>query len=208
MITIINFKTYPEATGKNALKLARTIEKIDKNIIIGVQATDIYLISKETKLSVYAQHVDYFEQGRNTGYILPEAVKKSGAKGVFLNHSEHRLSLDEIKKTFNRCKKIGLKVLIFASDLKEAKKLEKLKPDYLVIEPSELVAGSKSVSEEKPELIEKISKNIKMKFLVGAGIKTGEDVKIALKLGASGIAVASGVIKAKNPARVLKKFLS
>jgi triosephosphate isomerase len=203
-ITVINFKTYPEATGKNALKLAKVIEKVDKDIIIGVQETDIYLISEKTKLQVYAQHVDSGEPGRNTGFIFPGAVKKAGAKGVFLNHSEHKLSLDEIKKTFRQCRKVGLKVLIFAKDLREARIIEKLKPDYLVIEPPELVAGSKSVSQEKPQLIEKISKNIKMKFLVGAGIKNGEDVKVALKLGASGIAVASGVIKAKNPGRVLK----
>lgn len=208
LTTVINFKTYKEATGKNALKLAKAIEKVDKNIIVGVQATDIFLISEKTKLQVYAEHVDFGELGRNTGFVLPEAVKEAGAKGVFLNHSEHKLSLKELKKSFMRCKKIGLKILVFAKDLKEAKILEKLKPDYLVIEPPELVAGSKSVSQEKPELIEKISKNIKMKFLVGAGIKTREDVKTALKLGASGIAVASGVIKVKNPGKVLRGLIS
>jgi len=49
---------------------------VDRNIILGVQASDIYEISKSTKLKIYVQHGGYYEPGRNTGYILPEAVKK------------------------------------------------------------------------------------------------------------------------------------
>jgi triosephosphate isomerase len=206
-IIVINFKTYKQATGKNALKLAKAIESVDKKIIIGVQAPDIEAISKKTKLKVYSEHVDYFEQGRNTGFILPEDIKKNGAKGSFLNHSEHKLKFDVLKKTIKRCKKIKLKTLVFASDLKEAKKIQKLKPDYLVIEPPELVGGKISVSKSKPELIEKISKNLKMKFLVGAGIHTNKDIKKALELGAEGIAISSAITKAKNPKKVLRGLL-
>ncbi len=54
-IIIINFKTYKQ--GKAAIELAKQIEKVDKNIIIGVQASDIYEIVKKTKLKVYSQHV-------------------------------------------------------------------------------------------------------------------------------------------------------
>ena len=203
--TIINLKTYQQ--GKSAVKLAKEIEKVDKNIIIGVQASDVYESVKAVKLPVYAQHVDYFKPGRHTGYILPEAVKKDGAKGTFLNHSEHRLKIRVIKKTVKRCRQVGLKTAIFAASLKEAKKIKKLKPDYLIIEPPELVAGKISVSKAKPELIEKIAKKLKYKFLVGAGIKTNEDVKVAMKLGANGIAVSSGVVKARNPGKVLKSLI-
>lgn len=205
-IVVINLKTYQQ--GEKALKIAKEIEKIDKKIIIGVEASDIYEISKKTKLKVYAQHVDYFEPGRNTGYIIPEAVKKDGAIGTFLNHSEHKLSYEILKKTIERCKKINLKILVFANGIKKAEKIQKLKPDYLAIEPPELVAGKKSVSKEKPELITNIKKKIKMKFLVGAGIHTNEDVKIAMKLGASGIAISSAITKAKNPEKKLRELLN
>jgi len=205
--TIINFKTYSQATGKNALKLAKAIEKTGKNIIVGVQATDISEISKKTGLKVYAQHVEHFSQGRNTGFVLPEAVKASGAAGVFLNHSEHKIKFEDIKKTIERCRKLKLRTAVFAPNLKEAKKIEKLNPDYLVIEPPELVAGKVSVAKAKPELIKKISQSLKIKFIVGAGIRTKEDVRIAMKLGASGIAVSSAVTKAKNPAKILKELI-
>jgi len=205
-IIVINLKTYQQ--GEKSIKIAKEIEKVDKDIILGVQASDIYEIAKKTKLKIYAQHVDYFEPGKNTGYILPEAVKKDGAVGTFLNHSEHKLSYSILKKTINRCKKIGLKILIFASSLKEAESIQKLKPDYIAIEPPELVGGKKSVSSEKPELIKKIKSRIKMKFLVGAGIHTREDVLIASKLGAAGIAVSSAITKAKNPGNKLRELIN
>ena len=53
MIIVVNFKTYQQ--GKNALKLTKLIELVDKNAIVCVQATDISEISKKTKLKVYAQ---------------------------------------------------------------------------------------------------------------------------------------------------------
>ncbi len=204
-LIVINFKTYKQ--GKAAIELAKQLEKVDKNIIVGVQATDIYEITKATKLRVYSQHVDYEKKGRATGFILPEAIKKDKAIGSFLNHSEHKLSFPVLKKTIKRCKQIGLKTLVFASSLSEAKKIKKLNPSYLVIEPPELVGGKVSVSKAKPELIKNIAKKLKCKFLVGAGIHNREDVKIAMKLGASGIAVSSAICEAKNPGKKLREMI-
>jgi len=205
-IVVVNFKTYQQ--GESAVKLAKAIEKVGKEIIIGVQANDIHEITKLTKLKVFVQHVDYFQPGRNTGYIIPEAVKKDKAIGTFLNHSEHKLSYEVLKKTIDRCKKIGLKTMVFANSLKEAEKIKKLKPNYLIYEPPELVGGKKSVSESKPEIIRDIKRKLKMKFLVGAGIHTKEDVKIAMKLGAAGIALSSAITKSKNPGKKLKELIN
>jgi len=204
-IIVVNLKTYKQ--GKAVIKLAKIIEKVDKKIIIGVQASDVYEINKSVKNPIYAQHVDPNEPGRATGFILPESVKADGAKGVFLNHSEHKISFSVLKKTMKRCKKLKLKILVFASSLSEAKKIKTLKPDYLIYEPPELVGGKKSVSKSKQEVIANIKKKLKMKFLVGAGIKTNEDIRIAMKLGASGIAVSSAITKAKNPGVVLRKLI-
>ncbi|MFH1521852.1 MAG: triose-phosphate isomerase [archaeon] len=204
-LIIINLKTYKQ--GIEVIKLAKIIENIDDKIIVGAQATDIYRLSQNTKLQIFCQHSDFQDVGRNTGFILPEAIKSNGAKGVFLNHSEHRIKFDEIKKTIIRCKKIGLKTAIFVNDLKQALEIKKLKPDYLIIEPPELVAGKVSVSKSKPELIKKIKEKLKYDFIVGAGIKTNEDIEIAMKLGAKGIAVSSAITQAKNPAKKLREFL-
>lgn len=204
-IVIINFKTYKQ--GKAAIKLAKDIEKVDKKAIIGVQDSDIEEIAIKTKLKVFSQHVDPFKPGRHTGYVIPEAVKKDGAIGTFLNHSEHKLDFKVLKETIKRCKGIGLKTAVFAASLNEAKKIKKLKPNYLIIEPPELVGGKISVSKAKPNLIKNIAKKLKRQFIVGAGIHSREDVKIAMKLGASGIAASSAIIKAKNPEKKLRELL-
>lgn len=204
-ITIVNFKTYRQ--GKDVLKFAKRIERVDKEIIVGIPASDIKEISEKTKLRVYAQHVDYFGKGRNTGFVIPESVKADGAEGSFLNHSEHKLKFDILKGTIKRCKKIKLKTAVFASDIQEAKKIEKLHPDILIVEPPELVGGRISVSTAKPELIKRISRALRMKFLVGAGIHNRKDVRIALKLGASGIAVSSSVMTSRNPEKLLRELM-
>ncbi|MFA5060957.1 MAG: triose-phosphate isomerase [Candidatus Pacearchaeota archaeon] len=204
-IILINFKTYNY--GKIAIALAKEIEKVNKNIIIAVQPTDIKEISSKTKLKVYSQHVDSAKPERATGFITPESVKSVGASGVLLNHSEHQIDFKTLKETIKRCKKIKLNTAIFASGLKEAKKIEKLKPTFLIYEPPELVGGKISVSSSKPEIISKIAKSIKTKFLVGAGIKTKEDIKNSIKLGASGVAFASVITTAKNPKKTLKELL-
>ena len=205
-LIVINFKTYKQ--GKQVLELAKVIEKISKDIIIGIQASDVEEVAKKTKLRVYAQHVDWQKSGRHTGYILAETVKKDRGVGSFLNHSEHKLRFSVLKKTIKRCKQVDLKTMVFASSLGEAKKIQRLKPDYLIIEPPELVGGRVSVSKASPELIKKISKKLRARFLVGAGIHCAEDIKVAMKLGASGIAISSAVTKAKNPKKKLKELLT
>lgn len=204
-LTIINFKTYK--SGQQALKLAKSIQKVSSKIIIGVQPTDITPISKKTKLQVFAQHVDCLEPGRYTGFITPQSVKKAGAVGTFLNHSEHPLPIRILEETIKLCKKTKLKTAVFTSNLAVAKKIEAFKPDYLIYEPPELVAGNKSVSKTKPHLIIDMSRKLKTKFLVGAGIKNKEDVKKALELGAFGIAVSSAITKSKNPRKALKELV-
>lgn len=204
-LIVINLKTYQQ--GKDSVKLAKIIEKVDKNIIIGVQSDDIYEIAKSTKLMIYSQHVDPYLPGRNTGYIIPEGIKSDGAIGTFLNHSEHKLKIKTIKETIERCKEIGLKTMVFASSGSEALKIEMFKPDYIIYEPPELVAGNISVTSAKPEIISKIAKKLKIPFLVGAGIKNKEDIKKSLELGATGIAVSSAITTAKNPGIALKELI-
>jgi len=202
---VVNLKTYQH--GAKTVALCKKIAKVDKNIVIGCSALDLYRVSKETGLKCYCQHVDFMDEGRNSGFVLPEGVKGNGGVGVFLNHSEHPLEFKVLKRSVARCKKLKLKVLVFAGDLREALKIEKLGVDYVCIEPAELVGGTVSVSSAKPELIEKIGKSLKCKFLVGAGVHSAEDVAVACKYGAAGVALSSAVTTARNPGKVLKGLM-
>jgi triosephosphate isomerase len=48
--------------------------------------------------------------------------------------------------------------------------------------------------------------NPKIKVLCGAGITNGSDVKKAIELGTVGVVVSSGVIKSKDPKKILVEF--
>lgn len=203
---VINFKTYK--TGKKALVLAKKLSKVSKKVILAVPATDIYSISSKIKNPIFAEHVDYFEPDRHTGAILSEDIKSNGAKGSLINHSERKLTLKEIKLTIERCKKLNLKTIVCASNLKEAKKIDKFKPNFIAYEPPELIAGNISVSKAKPDIIKKVIKQIKTPLLVGAGIKDKKDLQIAKELGAKGILISSAIINNIHPEKILKRLLN
>ena len=207
---IVNFKTYKNATGEKAVELAKICEKValdtGVNIIVAVQEIDIYHVSNSVSIPVFAEHVDGIEYGSHTGFILPEAVKEAGAVGTLLNHSEHRLRIDEIEKSIRRAKEIGLEVVVCANTPAVGDALDEFKPDVIAVEPPELIGGDISVSSSRPEIIKESVETIEGPVLVGAGIKTGEDVRKALELGAKGVLLASGVTKASDPEKVLREL--
>ncbi|MEK6851522.1 MAG: triose-phosphate isomerase, partial [Candidatus Thermoplasmatota archaeon] len=82
-------------------------------------------------------------------------------------------------------------------------------PDYLAVEPPELIGGNVSVTSARPEVITKAVERIRavdphVLVLCGAGVKSGRDVAKALELGTVGVLLASGVVKAKNPEKALR----
>ncbi|MFH1376610.1 MAG: triose-phosphate isomerase [Candidatus Woesearchaeota archaeon] len=204
---IINFKNYKR--GKETLKLAKLIEKINKNIIVAVPSGDLEEVSKKTKLKVYAQHVDYREPGKGTGYVIPEELKSLKVKGSIINHSEHRIPKQAIKKTIQRLKKLKLKSIVCAKNLKEVKEFKKLKPYAIAYEDPKLISTKKSITEYNKESVIKFSKllkNTKIIPICGAGINKKEDIEEAKKLGCKGVLIASAIANVKNPEKLLKQL--
>ncbi len=208
----VNYKTYEEASGDKALELTKIIEEVAHEsqikIIPVVQALDIKEVVAASSLEVWIQSVDPIDFGAHTGRIVPKVILETGAKGTFLNHSENKIKdFEVLKNTVKLCREVGLKTLVFAADIEELKNILELSPDYVSYEPPELV-GSKdtSVSASQPEIIAeavKFAKDAGIPLIVGAGIKSGDDIRIGLKLGAAGFAVASSIIKAEDPKKEL-----
>ena len=101
--------------------------------------------------------------------------------------------------------------VLCVKDVAEVKKYVKLNPDYIAIEPPELIGSAKAVSKEQPDLIIKAANTVKSaknktKLLCGAGIVSGDDVIKATELGSVGILVASGIIKANNWEKTISEF--
>jgi len=211
---IINCKNYEEISGAKVVKLAKIIERISKKYKIKIAlAPPHHLLTKITDFSipVLAQHVDNTRIGSTTGFLIPELLKTSKVAGSLINHSEHRIPSNDIKQLVARLRKLKMMTIVCVKNIAEAQKFAKLNPTYIAIEPPDLIGSGKAVSKEKPELITKAvvavkNANNSTRLLCGAGIVSGDDVEKAIRLGAKGILVASGVIKSKNWEKIIVEF--
>ncbi len=209
---IINYKNYEEIAGAKAAKLALVAGKIAKKYRVKIAIVPPHhLLGIKYSGPILAQHTDNAKVGSTTGFVIPELLKKSKISGSLINHSEHRISSNDIADLVGRFRNLGLVSVVCVQDAKEAARYAKLNPDYIAIEPPELIGSGKAVSTERPELITESVKAVKSaknstKLLCGAGIVSGEDVRKAIELGSSGILVASGIVKAKNWSAIVEEF--
>lgn len=201
--------------GKKALELAENAEKVSREtgVCIGLvpQFTDIARLAQTVSLPILAQHIDHASPGSFTGHILPEAVKEAGAVGTLVNHSERRLRLADIDAAISRAKELRLVSVVCSNNARVSVSAAALMPDFIAIEPPELIGTGIPVSRAKPEIVTDTvglvrEVNPDVTVLCGAGITQGEDVVAALKLGTRGVLVASGIVKAKDPYKVLSEF--
>ncbi|MBN2330671.1 MAG: triose-phosphate isomerase [Candidatus Aenigmarchaeota archaeon] len=213
---LINFKTYERGTGKKALSIAKKADMISKkckaNIVLSVQFADIERVSGAVSVPVFAQHIDPVEPGSHTGWILPQSVKEAGARGTLINHSEHGIDMKSVKACIGKCKELGLVSVCCAATPSVAGKIAGFGPDYIAIEPPELIGGDVSVSQANPGIITKTVEavkkaNPKVKVLCGAGVHCGEDVAKAVELGSAGVLVASAIVKSARPEEVIADLI-
>ncbi len=211
-LILVNLKTYNLATGKGAVKVAAVGEEVSRRtgvcIAIAPQAVDLRMVVEATEAPVFAQHVDPVGYGKYTGHVMPEAVAEVGCSGTLISHSERRLELEVIEATVKRAREVGLLQVVCVDKVERGRAVAPFKPDAVAIEPPELIGTGIPVSKAKPEVVSGAVDAVKevdprVKVLCGAGITSGEDVEAALRLGAEGVLVASGVVKAENPYEVL-----
>jgi triosephosphate isomerase len=212
---LINFKTYLQSTGKKAVELARRVEAVgaDTGVRVGVapQFCDLEQVAAKVEIPVYAQHIDPISPGAFTGHVLPDSVIATGATGTLVNHSERNLKLSEIERCVEHARKVGLTTVVCAGSAKLGAAVALFEPEMVAVEPPELIGSGRAVSKEKPEVLTESVRRIravnpKVTILCGAGISTGDDVYAALKLGTQGVLVASSVVKAADPEKVLREF--
>jgi len=216
-VVILNFKTYLESTGEKALNLAKFSEEVANetgiNIIVVPQHADLLRVSNEVKIPVFAQHVDAVEAGGHTGSVLLESVKMAGASGTLLNHSEYRMKLADIQKTVEMSYNYEMVSVMCTNNIETSIASATLQPNFVAIEPPELIGSGIPVSQAEPEIVEDtvdaIHKiNTKIGVLCGAGISTADDMQAALDLGSDGVLLASGIILADDPKKALFNLVS
>jgi len=203
---VVNFKNYKH--GKDVLELVRQIDIYCNKAVAAVPFIELKEVTANTNMPIYAQNIGFTDSGRGTGFVSPESIVYSGAAGSLLNHSENKTSMQNIKKIVERCREIGLKLIVCAGTLKEAEKIKRLNPYAIAFEDPKLIASGKSITSNKTASVKKfveMLKDTKIIPLCGAGISTPDDVAEALSLGCKGVLVASAIANAQNPEKFLKE---
>jgi triosephosphate isomerase len=200
---IINFKNYIEASGERTIELAKAAEKVAESlrteIVLAPPQAAAALVSRSVSIPVICQHLDTSEPGSTTGFFVPEIARSYGVAGSILNHSEHRIDLPAISSLVRRMRRLGMTSIVCAQTPREVKHIAELNPDFIAIEPPELIGTGRAVSKENPSVITesiRAAGSARSHIICGAGISDQTDVSTAMRLGSQGILVASGVIKA------------
>jgi triosephosphate isomerase (TIM) len=212
---VVNAKAYLEvSSAAGCLRLARACARAAEATGAGIAlapplAELAGLARRSLGVPIYGQHCDAREPGAATGWVTAEALAAAGAVGSIVNHAEHKLPHADVERIVSRLSAAGLASLVCADSLAEARALAAFKPTMLAVEPPELIGGDVSVTSADPAIVRDAVKAVrqvapKTLVLCGAGVKTGADVAAALRLGAHGVLLASGVVKAKDPLAALK----
>ena len=216
-IVILNYKTYLESSGENALELARALKSASEEsgitMVAAPQAADIYRIQDQISLPIFAQHIDPITPGGHTGSNLIETLIEAGICCSLINHSENRMKLADIDEVIQLCKQNDIESCVCTNNIATSKAIATFSPDAVAVEPPELIGTGIPVSQAQPEVVEDSVKGVKsinkkIKVLCGAGISTGDDMKAAMDLGADGVLLASGIVKAENPKEALLDLVS
>jgi len=204
---IVNFKNYPEVLGEGSLRLAKAAAglswELGIDVVVAPPTPMLHTVASTVRIPVFAQRTELGEEGKSTGHAIPESIKAAGCAGSLLNHSESRIPMEVLALTIERMKSIGLTSCACAETTEEAVEIAALEPEFLAIEPPELIGTGRAVSKARPELLtgtaEALAKaGYKGSLLCGAGIVSGDDVEAAIRLGTRGILVASSVVKAQD----------
>ena len=205
---IINFKNYLEIGGEKSVRLSKVSEQVSNSmgvdIMVAPPHSSLSQVCATVKTPVISQHVDFSKPGSTTGFVVPELIKSYGAAGSLINHSEHRIdSIDTIRELVSVLRNLQMISIVCVRTPEEAGIVANLDPDFIAIEPPELIGSGKAVSKENPSIVTRsisavADKSVNSQVICGAGIVDKADVESALRLGAKGILVASGIIKADS----------
>lgn len=213
-VLIVNLKNYRGASGDKAEVFFKYAEglKATGNIFIAPPILDTLNYVDRYPDILIAQSVDTVDYGSSTGHIPLKRLLDSGVRRALVNHSEHKIPQKKIMEIVEEADKNGFDIIVCVDSIEELKTLLDIDviPSAYAIEPPELIGTGRSVSKYKPQIIVEaveISEEHDVPMLCGAGVSNGDDVKAAVDLGASGVLVASAIVKAANPNILMASML-
>jgi triosephosphate isomerase len=210
-VLFINLKTYESGTGDKALVFAKEAERlfheIGTPIVILAQAADVRLLASSCTLPIWAQHMDNIEYGKNTGWTLPQAIMKAGAKGTMINHAEHKLPLSDVSEIVNNYKTAQFDVMVSTTSPEETLIIDQLKPSFITYEPQEYIGTKTSVVDVAGDVIQDLVRKISCPMVIGAGIHKPEHIMDGIALGAKGFLISSDILLSQYPIERLREYM-
>jgi triosephosphate isomerase len=198
----VNCKVYPGTGGDEGLEFARTVERVqaetDATFVFTPQLPDLRRIASETDLAVTTPVVDGVEPGRGIGKILPETIAAAGARGAVINHAEARDTLSDIERKIERCREVGIDSIVCVDSVEMGQAVAAFDPDCLVFEKPGDISTDRAITQTHPDLVREFVRTIddvnpRTAVLVGGGIATVEDVRLAFEQGADATGAASAI---------------
>ncbi len=214
-LIVINHKTYDSAQGAAAESLARAISAASRTGVRMVSVVSPFdlagVVAAAPDIEVWTQHLDPVGFGSNTGRLVVATAIERGATGTIINHAERKVSIEHVRELLALLP-AGFVTCACAADIDEAKALAALHPDFIAVEPPELIGGDVSVTSADPEVVRGTVAAVHavdptVRVLCGAGVKTGDDVVAAIALGAEGVLLASGVTTAADPETAVRDLV-
>lgn len=211
---VINCKNYTEASGRrldSILRAAAAARRRHRVEVAVAPPPPLAARCARRGVRIFAQHVDCAGPGGTTGSSVPEVLRACGVSGSLVNHSERRVGARESACAVERLRSLGMTSVACARTPREARAMALLGPDYVAVEPPDLIGSGRAVSLERPGIVREAARAVasagtRSVLLCGAGIVSGRDARRAAELGSSGVLVASGVVRAASPARAVSEL--
>ena len=208
---VVNPKAYlyGEDLRKLAAKTNELCKKYDFGCLFTAQDIDlVWVIENCPYLTPCSQHMDGLVPGRGMGHVLPEALADAGVKATFLNHAEHPLTIHQLAVCIARAREVGIKTVVCADSVEEARAIAQLHPDIMTCELTSLIGTGKVADEsymtQSTLAVKEISPETQV--LQAAGIHSGKNVYDAIMAGADATGGTSGIVCAEDPFAILDEM--
>jgi triosephosphate isomerase len=209
----VNFKVYPGTFGDEALSFARTLETIENEtnarFVLTPQLPDLRTIAAETDLSLTAPAMHAVEPGRGMGKILPATLADAGASGVVINHAENRDTLSDLVWKIERCWDLGMDSVVCVDSIEMGRAIAEYEPNQFIYEMPDDISSDRAITQTYPERVEAFiemaaAETPETRVLVGGGVSTPDDVRLAFEQGAHASGAASAVSLADDRESLLR----
>jgi triosephosphate isomerase len=211
----VNVKVYPDTAGEAALSLARTLERIaaetGARFVFTPQVPDVRTVAAETDVPVTAPRMDATEPGRGMGRVLPETLADAGADGVVINHAENRDSLSDLVWKIDRCRDLGMDSLVCVDSVEMGRAVAGFDPDALIYEKPADISSDRAITRTHPDRVRDFlamvdAENPRTRVVLGGGVSTADDVRLAFEQGADAAGAASAVALADDREALLRRI--